>query len=308
MEKVLIVGAAGFVGKYLAQEFLNHEYTVYGSDLKENHSLPQEVTYIRSDLLNEEQTKTLIVDIQPDILINLAAVSSVGMSWEMPQTTVAVNVIGTINILEAVKDLSKPMKLMFVGSSEEYATADELINEDTQLDANNPYGISKVVQESFADIYRKRYGMQIYCVRTFNHTGVGQEETFALPSFCKQVAQIEKSGKPGVIRVGNLDARRDFSDVRDIVRAYRMILENGMCESVYNVGSGKAYRIRELLEYIISLSTQDITIEVDPERFRPADTPVVCCDYSRIKKEVGWEAQRSIFDTLQEMYREVRKH
>lgn len=303
MEKVLIIGAAGFVGRYLAQEFLDQGYTVYGSDLKEDNNFSQVVQYIGADLLDKGQIRKLIFEIQPDILVNLAAVSSVGMSWKIPQKTVSVNVIGTLNILESVRMLEKPVKIMLIGSSEEYTSMDQVIDEDTPLDANNPYGISKLTQEKFARIYREKYGMDIYCVRSFNHTGVGQEETFALPSFCKQVAQIEKSGKLGVIRVGNLDARRDFSDVRDIVRAYRMILEKGRCENVYNVGSGRAYQMRELLEYIISLSAQNITIEVDPERFRPVDTPVVCCDCSRMKSEIGWEAERSIFETLQEMYR-----
>lgn len=140
------------------------------------------------------------------------------------------------------------------------------------------------------------------CVRPFNHTGIGQRDSFVLPSFCKQAAVIERSGKPGTIKVGNLAAERDFSDVRDIVRAYRMIIENSDCTRIYNVGSGKAYKLSELLNYIVSLSKQKITVEIDPERFRPVDTQVICCNHELISKELGWKPKYSIFDTLKGMF------
>ena len=159
-----------------------------------------------------------------------------------------------------------------------------------------------MAQEKFAEVYRERYGMQIYCVRPFNHTGIGQRDSFVLPSFCKQAAVIERSGKPGTIKVGNLAAERDFSDVRDIVRAYRMIIENSDCTRIYNVGSGKAYKLSELLNYIVSLSKQKITVEIDPERFRPVDTQVICCNHELISKELGWKPKYSIFDTLKGMF------
>ena len=151
-------------------------------------------------------------------------------------------------ILEAARKQPRMPKVLLIGSSEEYAPSDEPLSETSPLDANSPYGVSKVMQERFASLYRARYGMKVYCVRPFNHTGVGQRETFVIPSWCKQAAEISRSGKPGVMRVGNLDVKRDFSDVRDIVRAYRMILESEDCETIYNVGSGKAIALRELLE------------------------------------------------------------
>ncbi len=304
MKKLLIFGISGFVGSYLAREFQAHEYEVYGSDIAAKEI--EGVDFRPANLLEADDVNHLVADIQPDMIINLAAISSVGASWGIPQTTMSVNVIGALNVMEAARKLDNNPKVMFIGSSEEYEESDEPISEQTPLNANNPYGISKMAQERFAEIYRERYGMQIYCVRPFNHTGVGQKETFVLPSFCKQVAEIEKSGKPGTIKVGNLAAERDFSDVRDIVRAYRMIIESDDSTKVYNVGSGETHSLSKLLEYIVSLSSQKIEIAIDPERFRPVDTPRICCDNSYIRSELGWKPEYSIFETLKNLYENFR--
>jgi GDP-4-dehydro-6-deoxy-D-mannose reductase len=246
----------------------------------------------------------------PDIIVNLAAISSVGQSWKMPQLTISVNVNGSLNILQAVKDCreeGKAPKVMFIGSSEEYAPASAPVSETSPLDSNSPYGISKMTQESFANLYGREFGIDVYLVRAFNHTGVGQADNFVLPSWCKQAAEIDKSGKPGVMNVGNLKVRRDFSDVRDIVRAYRLIVEKGQPGKAYNVGSGVAHSLEDMLKTITSLSSQEITINVDPARIRPTDTPVICCDNSLIKAELGWAPEHDIFDTLKEMYENYRR-
>lgn len=302
MKKVLIFGAGGFVGPYLAQEFLDEGYIVCGSDLVRGDRLQKEVEFFCADLLDAAEIKQIIHESRPDIIINLAAISSVGQSWKIPQQTIEVNIVGTLNILEAVKDMQPMPKILLIGSSEEYDISDKPINEMAILRANNPYGISKVAQERFANIYKVQYGMQIYNVRAFNHTGVGQQESFVLSSFCKQAAEIEKSGKPGVIKVGNLLARRDFGHVKDLMRAYRLIVESPYCDTIYNVGSGKAHSLREMLNYIISLCTQPIKVEVDPARVRPIDNPVICCDNSKIRNELGWEPQYNVFDALKEMF------
>ena len=302
MKKVFIFGIGGFAGSYLAQEFIDNGYVVAGSDKVKSESLNKLVDFVEADLLNAENIEKIVSEKKPDMIINLAAISSVGASWGIPQITMSVNVIGALNIMEAARKIDNRPKVMFIGSSEEYAVSDKPMNEQTILNANNPYGISKMAQEKFAEVYRERYGMQIYCVRPFNHTGIGQRDSFVLPSFCKQAAVIERSGKPGTIKVGNLAAERDFSDVRDIVRAYRMIIENSDCTRIYNVGSGKAYKLSELLNYIVSLSKQKITVEIDPERFRPVDTQVICCNHELISKELGWKPKYSIFDTLKGMF------
>lgn len=302
MKKVLIFGAGGFVGRYLTQEFIDNGYQVVGSDKVNSGVLPSEVKFIEADLLNADVVLQLFAAEEPDFVINLAGISSVGASWSIPQTTISVNVIGALNIMEAARRSEKKARLMFIGSSEEYVISDYPMNEDRPLNASNPYGISKVMQEQFAQMYRKNYGLQIYCVRPFNHTGVGQKNSFVLPSFCKQVAEIGKSGKSGVMKVGNLTVKRDFSHVKDIVRAYRMIIESDDSSLIYNVGSGQAYSLGDLLDYIIGLSNVEIKIDVDPDRFRPTDQPVVCCDYTLIKNRLGWEPEYSVFDALKEMF------
>ncbi len=300
--KLLIFGIGGFVGKYLTEEFLAAGYEVCGSDVKEPSGLPANVDFCMADLLDADAVLHLISDACPDMVINLAAVSSVGASWNIPQATIMVNVVGTLNILEAARKQEKKPKVMFIGSSEEYEALNGPMDENAPLNANNPYGISKLTQEKFAEIYRSRYGMKVYCVRAFNHSGVGQTDSFVLPSFCRQVAEIEKSGKAGSVKAGNLSAKRDFSHVKDIVRAYRLVIESDDCTRIYNVGSGKAYGLDEMLGFVISLSTQQIAVETDPERFRPADTPLICCDNSLIARELGWKPEYTVFDALKEMY------
>lgn len=302
MKNVLIFGAGGFVGPYLAQEFLDAGYLVYGSDILESVKLPEGVKYIKANLLESDAVANVISQCLPDIVVNLAAISSVGQSWRIPQKTIEVNVIGTLNILEAVKELSNHPKLLLVGSSEEYEVSDKPMSETQTISANNPYGISKVTQERFASVYKEQYGIKVYYVRPFNHTGVGQRDSFVLPSFCKQVAEIEKTGVPGTIKVGNLEAWRDFSHVKDVVRAYRLVIESTDNNTVFNIGSGRAYSLKELLNYITSLATVEINVEVDPERFRPIDNPYICCDNSFIRQELGWEPRFTVFDALNEIY------
>ncbi|MGX6445622.1 GDP-mannose 4,6-dehydratase [Neobacillus sp. K501] len=302
MKKVLIYGVSGFVGSYLVKEFASNGYKVYGSSPRKTDSLPKDIEFEEVDILDAETVKRQILSIQPTHIVNLAAISNVGLSWENPQLTVSVNVNGTLNILEAARQCEVLPKILLIGSSEEYAISNKPIDESYELNANNPYGLSKMMQEKFSKIYQLRYGMKIYHVRPFNHTGVGQSDTFVIPSWCKQIAEIEKSGKPGTIYVGNLSVERDFGNVKDVVRAYRMVIESNNYENIYNVGTGNAVSLKEMLNYIISLSHQHVSVEIDKDRFRPTDNPVICCDNSFIKAEIGWVPQNSIFDTVREIY------
>ena len=299
--KALIFGIGGFVGRYLTDELRSHGYEVAGSDIMDECSLPG-VEYTKGDLLDPAFVDGLVDSTKPDAIINLAAISSVGASWKIPQTTIQVNVVGALNILEAAGKHARNAKILFIGSSEEYCAKSGTISEKDPISANNPYGISKVAQEQFVECYRSRFGLKIHYVRPFNHTGVGQRDSFVLPSFCKQAASIEAAGEPGEIHVGNLTAKRDFSDVRDVARAYRMILESDDDRVIFNVGSGEAHGLDEMLEYIVSLCSVDVKIVVDEERYRPIDTPIVQCDNSLIREKLGWAPEYSIFDTLKEMY------
>ncbi|WP_290723430.1 MULTISPECIES: GDP-mannose 4,6-dehydratase [unclassified Fibrobacter] len=292
--KVVIVGAAGFVGKYLTRELEAAGHSVVTADLPE------------VNLQNAPQVEALIEGAKPDAIVNLAAISSVGASWKCPADTISVNVNGTLNLLEAIRKHAPHAKTLLIGSAEEYAIPEgnKALKETDPLEASNPYGISKIAQENFAQLYRKKYGMQIVCTRSFNHTGVGQTTTFALPSFVKQVAEIDKSGKPGKILVGNLSAWRDFSDVEDVVHVYRMLLENENEFDTYNVGSGIANRIEDLLkDVILKFTPAEIEIVVDPEKVRPVETPYLCADNTRIKKY--WKGT-DIRTTLKKMFDHFR--
>jgi GDP-4-dehydro-6-deoxy-D-mannose reductase len=285
--KTVIIGAAGFVGGYLVRELQSAGHTVVAVDM------PQ------VNLLDKSSVDALIEQNRPDFVVNLAAISSVGASWKNPEATVQVNVVGTIHLLEAVARFAPKAKTLLIGSAEEYAPKKAPLSEDDPLEACNPYGISKIAQENFAEVFRKQHGLKIVCTRSFNHTGIGQTTTFAIPSFCKQAAEIDKSGKDGKIFVGNLSAIRDFSDVKDVVHVYRMLLETENQYSVYNVGSGRAYPISELLDYIVSLASVKIEIVQDPEKMRPVDNPYICADNSRICKIFPCT---DIHDTIKEMF------
>lgn len=283
MKKVLITGAGGFVGKYLIKEFQNSDYEIIACDINKKDVFDSSIKYYDLNILDKELVEDLIHKEEPNYLINLAAISSVGMSWNIPQKTIEVNVVGTLNLLEAVRKYSPECKILLIGSSEEYESKDTPLKENDPINANNPYGISKISQENFARLYKEKYELNIVCTRSFNHTGIGQLEQFVIPSFCKQVAEIDKSNNPGKIYVGNLSAYRDFSDVKDIVKVYKKLLEIETTDLIYNVGSGNVYKIENILNYIISLSNQKIDIVIDKEKFRPIDTPYICCDNSKIK-------------------------
>ena len=302
MKKALIFGAAGFVGRYLALELKKHGYRVAGSDVVDPGDISDCEVFTVCDLLDADSVHSVVEQEQPSAIINLAAVSSVGQSWRIPQKTMEVNVNGGLNILEAARCAVPEASILFVGSSEEYAVSDEPMDESAPLNANNPYGISKLALEQFSEIYRSRYGMRIHHVRSFNHTGVGQNPGFVIPSWCRQAAEITKSGKNGVMKVGNTSVVRDFGHVKDVVRAYRLVLESEDCSVVYNVGSGTGVKLSDLLNYIVSLSPQEIKVEQDPELFRPADNPVIICDHTRITRMLGWKPEYSIYDTVKEMY------
>ena len=272
MSRTLVVGATGFVGGYLVRELESAGHSVVQANFPE------------FNLLNLEQVEKTVRDAAPDYVVNLAAVSSVGQSWKDPLMTVDVNIKGSLHLLDSIQKFAPKAKTLLIGSAEEYAPKDSPLKETDALEASNPYGITKVAQENFANLYRKKFGMQIVCTRSFNHTGVGQLLSFALPSFCKQVADKDRSGKPGKIYVGNLSAFRDFSDVEDVVHVYRMLLETENDYTVYNVGSGKAHSMRELLQMIIDLAKVQIEVVQDPEKMRPVDIPYLCADNSRVQK------------------------
>lgn len=293
MKRALIFGSNGFVGPYLTKELSSRGFDVYESDISSSKNLETN-SFFPCDITNSSTVFNLINQVKPNYIVNLAAISSVSSSWKKPQLTYKINVGGTINLLDSlVKQNNLSCKVLIVGSSEEYKQSNKPLSEDSPLDSNNPYGLSKESQEKIAGLYSTKYGIPVIFTRSFNHTGVGQKETFVIPSFCKQVVDIEKGKAKNELLVGNLDAIRDFSDVRDIVSAYANLLENES-NGVFNVGSGIAHSIKEILEKIISKSNIDINYKVDKNKIRPLDTPYICCSKNKINSNFEYKIDDTI--------------
>lgn len=306
--KTLITGIDGFVGTYLKELLLKRGDEVYGTTVDPILSQNNKMIF-NMNLLDKERVLEVIKEIQPEAVYHLAAQSAVGLSWENPSLTMQINVNGTIHLLEAIRDHSKDAKILIVGSSDEYGPVKENecpIDEEHPLRPVSPYGISKVTQEEVAKLFGQAYGLNIIRVRAFNHIGPGQGLNFVVPDFASKIATIERGAEP-IIRVGNLEAYRDFTDVRDITEAYAMLMEKGKVGEVYNVGSGKAIKIAQILDYLISLSTEDIQIEIDASKYRKIDTPLIMCNNNKIREHIGWEVKIDIKQTLQEVLLSYRK-
>ena len=303
--KALIIGAAGFVGGYLADHLQKDcGWSVSVTKMPHETCAIENVEVYNLDILEKEAVKTLFETIQPDYIFHLAAQSSVAVSWKRPELTVDVNVKGCVNVLEAARELAKKPRILLIGSSEEYGPSleeENPVTENQPLRPGNIYAATKACQGMLGSIYAKAYQMDVMMVRAFNHIGPKQAPLFVVSDFCKQVVEIEKGLREPVMYVGNLSAKRDFTDVRDIVRAYSALIQKGTPGETYNVGSGHAIAIQELLDAILKLSTTKIKVEIDPQKLRPVDVPIVEADVSKLKKETGWERKYALENTLKDI-------
>lgn len=309
--KALVIGGGGFVGPYLVRHLtddLGYEVTVTKT-VKETLTMDN-ATVRNLDILDMEQIRTLLEEEKADYLFHLAAQSSVAYSWKNPTLTVDVNIKGCINLLEAIRLVDKKPRVLLIGSGEEYGhiKKDECpIIEDNVVRPGNIYAATKSCQNMLGRIYSDAYGLDIMMVRAFNHIGPNQTPMFVVADFCKQVADIEKGKQEPVINVGNLSAKRDFTDVRDVVKAYAKLVAGGKRGETYNVGTGHAVAIQDILNKIIAMSDKDIEVKVDPAKLRPVDVPIIEPDISKIKKEVGWEPLIPLEQTLRETLEHWRK-
>ncbi len=302
VKKALIFGVAGVSGVYLGRELQANGYEVYGSDIKEVQDNYRFDGFYSCDVTDTAAVKTLINLINPTHIFNLTDVGGVGQAWKAPQRMLGVNLTGTLNILEAIKNFLMKPRILLVGSGDQYAPSLTTLDETSPLKSTSPYGISKIAQEEIAEVYRDKYGLEIFCVRPFNHAGVGQNENFFVPMICKQAAEIKKTGVGDTIYTGNITVSRDFLDVKDLVNGYRMVIESSHPNEIYNIGYGISYPLEELVKYIISLTGLDLKIEVDGNLIRPSDNPYSCCDHSKITKQLGWEPKHNIHETIKEVY------
>ncbi len=309
--RALITGITGFAGSHLAELILaNHpDVEVYGimrwrSRTENIEDIQQRVHLIECDLRDATSVKMLLGQVRPDKIFHLAAQSYVPSSWNAPAESLTTNVLGQLNIFEAVRELAIEPWIQIACSSEEYGLVheDELpIKETNPLRPLSPYAVSKIGQDYLGYQYHMSFGMNVVRTRGFNHDGPRRGDVFVSSNFAKQLIEVEKGKRPAVIHVGNLEARRDFTDVRDIVRGYWLSLERCKAGEVYNLCSGKAYSIQEVLDRLIEISGVKVKIEEDPARLRPSDVPVLLGDYSKFNKATGWAPEIPYDKTLADM-------
>jgi len=340
--KVLITGITGFAGSHLAEYLLSRgDVEVYGlvrwrskldnlSDLAAQGRLntaaiemnitraemlaacarPDQVNLLQGDMTDAYSMRSLITVVQPDRIFHLAAQSFVPASWNLPAETLTANIVGEVNLFEAVREWGGDPLIHIAGSSEEYGLVfpDEVpIKETNPLRPLSPYAVSKVAQDLLAWQYHRSYGLKTVVTRGFNHTGPRRGLVFSTSTFAHQIAEIEKGIRPPVIKVGDLSSKRDFTDVRDMVRAYWLALDKGVPGEVYNIGSGVTMEIGEMLNVLLSLSAVKVSVEPDPARMRPSDVKILWADASKFRQQTGWQPQIPFRQTMQDLLDYWRK-
>lgn len=302
--RTMITGSRGFIGSHLSTELEKNGYEVIKCDLVEGDGS------IAMDIMSQAQIQSVLEKYKPDIIINMAGQANVGLSWKKPQLTVQLNTVGLINILEAVRVVNPKIRVLAVGSSDEYGSLKESganVTEDIPVKPITPYAISKRAQELFAQFYVCSYGMDICMIRLFNLGGAGQTKGYMISDFASGIAEVE-TGKKDVMSVGNLVGARDFTHVKDACRAVRLIAEKGHAGEVYNICSGVTYTVQEVLDKLIALAKTEIKVVQDPARMRPSDTPVVCGNHNKLTAHTGWNPELNIDEILKDALDYWREH
>jgi GDP-4-dehydro-6-deoxy-D-mannose reductase len=308
--RLLITGITGFVGSHFAELALARGVEVVGSirwRSKTEHieHLRDRVKLVESDLKDLFSVRTLLEQARPDYIVHLAAQSFVAASWLTPSETLQTNAISQLNLFEGMRQLGMRARFLVIGSSEEYGLVypEELpIRETNPLRPLSPYAVSKVTQDLMGWQYFKSYGLDIVRARAFNHTGPRRGDSFATSNFAKQVAEIEAGLRPPLMKVGDLKPTRDFSDVRDIVRGYWLLLERGSAGEVYNLCSGKDWSIEWVLGFLLSRAkVGGIDVREDPARLRPSDVPILRGSAEKIEKALGWRPRIPLEETLADL-------
>ena len=298
----LVTGATGFAGSHLVDQLLEDQPSVAAWSHRGGRGQHVEndprILWNAIDLLDRASVSRALSHLQPSVVYHCAAIAHVGEFWSDPARALRVNVLGTHHVLEGMREAGLRSPILVTGSALVYRASTGLLREDDAIGPSDPYGVSKLAQEMLS--VRSR-DIPVFIVRPFNHAGPRQSPAYVTSSFARQIAEIEAGRSAPVLRVGNLDARRDITDVRDTVRAYRLVVERGQPGRPYNVCSGKAYKVRDLLDALVGQSRASIDIEVDPARLRPIDNPVIAGDRSRIGAETGWMPEISIERTLDDL-------
>jgi len=310
MRRVLVTGVTGFAGSHLVDYMVERgDAEIWGiqrwrSRTENIEHLRGNMKLVECDLRDAESTRDTIEQIKPDWIFHLAAQSFVPTSWKAPTESLTTNVLGQLHLFEACRRLGLKPRIQVACSSEEYGMVheDELpIRETNPLRPLSPYAVSKVAQDMLAYQYFMSYGTDVVITRGFNHEGPRRGPVFVASDFAKQIADIERGLKTPVIHVGNLEARRDFTDVRDMVKAYWLALEKCQGGEVYNICSGKAWRIKDMLELLLGMTKVKIEVREDPARLRPSDVPVLLGDHSKFTDRTGWKPSIPFEQTLKDM-------
>jgi GDP-4-dehydro-6-deoxy-D-mannose reductase len=307
--RVLITGITGMAGSHLADYCLTLPgVEVFGikrwrSRVENIEHLEGKIQVLEGDMNDASSMRLVIRETQPDRIFHLAAQSFVPTSWRAPVETLNTNVIGQVNLFEAIRSEGVDPRVHIAGSSEEYGHVEPHqvpIKESNVLRPLSPYAVSKVAQEMLAIQYHYSYGLKTVVTRAFNHEGPRRGEVFVTSSFAKQVAEVELGRRKPVIKVGDLSPVRDWTDVRDMVRAYWLVLEHGTFGEVYNIASGRRRTVKEMLDILLSFTKEKITVENDPSRLRPSDVKLLVGDATKFRQLTGWEPTIALEQTLED--------
>ncbi len=309
MKKALITGITGFAGSHLAELLLKEGFEVYGTTRPRSKtdnidSIHHQLKLRDADILDSHSLYSIFVDVKPDYIFHLAAQSFVQTSWASPANTMEMNVVGSVHLFEAIRRAQISPVIQIACSSEEYGLVhpDEIpIKEENPLRPQSPYAVSKVAMDYLGYQYFSSYQMKIVRTRGFNHTGPRRGEVFVTSNFARQIAEIEKGKKEPVIEVGNLEAKRDWTDVRDMVKAYLLAVEKGVPGEVYNICSEKAVRVGDMLDMLLKLSKVKVKVQEDSARLRPSDVEILLGDCSKFRKATGWKPEIPFAKTVEDL-------
>jgi GDP-4-dehydro-6-deoxy-D-mannose reductase len=311
MKKILLIGIDGFAAKHLIERILQQEkkgYDITATYLEEqNYQFPKNVRLYKLDITEAESVRSFFKNNKFDNIYHLAGISSVGLSWKRPSDTLSVNTIGTVNVLDSIKEYGKDIKFLYVSSVEVYGSCYiKKVNENDRPNPENPYSISKLASEYYVRMYGKVFGLNVFIARPVIHTGPGQTHQFAVIDFCQQALKIKKCkyGQPPSLTAGNIDVMKDYCDVRDVADAYILMMRKAKSGEIYNISSGKRITLRRIINTITTVLSIRCDIILDKTRMRPYDPDMIKIDSGKIRS-LGWNPSYSMKETIEDILKQL---